>query len=645
MASHIRLFDLTTSVVSPFPFGSSPPYLAISHVWSESLFPSTIDNVDGSPGLAAARAVISEQFPDVRFLWFDTLCIDQSDEGDKYAQIPHMGRIYEDSVAVAIVLGTRLDIEQVDITRLSLIFRPAWERFRSIIRDLDKERDFWTRQEGREYLLRGQQVLAPIWRLKWIRRVWTLQEYILAPSVIWVGSDFAMLHIPEYLPIIVGYLSSFYIPSAPLFQELQMTISRHLETSEARIDRANGLRKTYMSMVTLGEFCEATESVDKIYGMMAASGLVIAPIRGESKEEAWARWWAEALRNGNVMWMMTPSGVVPSSGYDGADGIKRNCVMPSFSERARAQRSTQTISENRSDRIAVGADGTVKTKGRLVGHCETVREISRSHLDDSFINLSYNRDLRICLFSKGDAALAHDVAVALANAAGTFEISMRHVDNLAALLMNNYETAHNQVLTRSNEPFEWVVQSDDQAAALRLLRGIADWHTYNMAESSVVYLAEVVLPTLGSSTKVLLAGNEWSAPEKLLFLDFNAKIYEGQRLLMAVDSTDGGGNGILHKFGVAILSLPETSDWEKMPLQEFSIGGASCSGCSRRRAGLREAAGLEKKTQFNSITISDDGKPHLSQSTTRGFDAIVLKLQRFLRKGRLVSSKRKEQNI
>ena len=190
-----RLIDLSTGVVSVQLLGHSPPYLAASHAWSEKQFPLGGSFLD-SPGRQALMAVNEQKFAGaVAFCWVDTICIDQQDDADMNQQIPLMGRTFSGAVAVAVILSCDLQTNQMEVDRLVEQLEPAARMQEE--EAWAEEGDYWQNGPGRGLTVRGMRGLARLTTTAWATRVWTLQEYILASQVVWVGRDLVSLTIRD----------------------------------------------------------------------------------------------------------------------------------------------------------------------------------------------------------------------------------------------------------------------------------------------------------------------------------------------------------------------------------------------------------------------------------------------------------------
>lgn len=70
----------------------------------------------------------------------------------------------------------------------------------------------------------------------------------------------------------------------------------------------------------------ATVPVDEVYGVMAASGVIIEARAGETKECAWDRWCHQAVRDQHIRWVLLPVAANTVSDWV-------SCIFPPFSMR------------------------------------------------------------------------------------------------------------------------------------------------------------------------------------------------------------------------------------------------------------------------------------------------------------------------
>jgi len=325
---YIRLFNTSDSILEAFELDSTPPYLAVSHAWSDHIFPSETP-ILSSFGGQVIQKVIDACFPEVHHCWVDNFCIKQDDEDDKLQQIPLMGVIYHNAIAVIVVLSCELGLTQGDVDAATRSLGDALEMWRDESWTEIDQAEYFQQGPGRRILLHAMKGLARFTRSTWATRIWTLQEYILARDIVWIGSDMHPVRVDDKLfEAIPGLCDQLAITECMVrdpgteFSILHthfsgMATSRLGDTDRTRIMELLGNRK-------------ATVPVDEVYGIMAASTVEIDPVKDETKEEAWERWCGAAVLNGHMRWLMLPP--TPSTARVGS-ASPPNCTIPCFTMR------------------------------------------------------------------------------------------------------------------------------------------------------------------------------------------------------------------------------------------------------------------------------------------------------------------------
>ena len=168
-----------------------PSFEAISYAWGNQT-PTRAITLQGRPFLITENlhaALLQLRLPDrERILWIDALCINQSDNLERADQVARMREIYTKAAAVIVCLGDGwegCDLALDAIERLAagdgkLHLDPAKEPHVSCSfsssSSSSKQLDF-DAPELRRSLVR-------FFDLPWWHRLWTVQEYVLAPTVV-----------------------------------------------------------------------------------------------------------------------------------------------------------------------------------------------------------------------------------------------------------------------------------------------------------------------------------------------------------------------------------------------------------------------------------------------------------------------------
>ena len=584
----LRLFNMRNSTLEAFELEGSPPYLAVSHAWSDQIF-TTETTVLSSFGGRAVQRVIDAFFPEVRYCWVDNFCIKQDDEDDKMEQIPLMGKIYRNAIAVIIILSCELGLAQDDVDAATISLAGALEMWREEAwAEIDQVK-YFQQGPGRRKLLQAMKALARFTLSRWATRIWTLQEYILAREVIWIGSDMHPVRVDDRLfQAIPGLCDQLAITEC---------MSRDPQTEFAILhSHFSGMASTRLGdndrtriMELLGNR-KATVPVDEIYGVMAASTVEIDPIKGETKEEAWERWCEAAVLNGHIRWLMLPP--TPFTATMGSIS-PLNCIIPCFSMRHDLSSCSYLDSVELLGLPSV-TNGTYTLTGRYIGPCEIFRCLGRTHRSKFGL---YHRDITLILFSNGQ----WNVALQLACAFGGGRYSEKQLIACAQVMANNYARASLYVEKEKEEEFTPVFCSSFQYRVWGDFMQLQARCMMDLLNDGTGFLARISRPEFGVSiiTVVITDGH---TPDGILeTLDFNAVTGDRRRILMVVKvprgplerpqmSTQDMPKNTFHKLGT---TLPISDDydglWENLPLQRFSIGGSQCEVCKNLNSSARSA--------------------------------------------------------
>ncbi|KAJ5640100.1 HET domain protein [Penicillium longicatenatum] len=306
-----RLIDTFDSTIHTFDIRKSPPYLAISHAWSEKIFPKQLPLDSSFGGDAIKRTLFKRGLSSVRYCWIDLFSIEQDSEDDVNEQIPLMGEIFSNAEAVLIILTNELNLTQEKIDygtsqldeALAIWEMEAWTD--------DGAREYWELGEGRTKLVQAMDILSCFTKTAWGTRIWTLQEYLLARNVLWIGSDLEPISINDELFIAIPRLCDEFEVAGCTARNLSINNDYSLlfsHFSGMAASRAKAIERTRV-MELLGNR-KATVPVDEVYGIMAATGVEISVRPKESRETAWKRWLEAALMAGHLRWLMIPPSIL-----------------------------------------------------------------------------------------------------------------------------------------------------------------------------------------------------------------------------------------------------------------------------------------------------------------------------------------------
>lgn len=156
-------------------------YEALSYTWGDSTEDVSI-SLNGRPVKVTANLACALRHlrrpRDERLLWIDALCINQADGLEVNSYVQRMWSIYQNSRSVVVFLGeSRHGSDQALqlLFELSCLSAEASERHTQILQVLEDEKKapHW----------RG---LLKLMRRPWWSRAWIIQEYAVAPRVIFV---------------------------------------------------------------------------------------------------------------------------------------------------------------------------------------------------------------------------------------------------------------------------------------------------------------------------------------------------------------------------------------------------------------------------------------------------------------------------
>jgi len=166
-------------------------FVTISYFWGESnpeSWPKITINDSSFPVTPNVVPILEllrdhEELKDVESVWIDGICINQHDSAEKNAQVKMMGRIYSQSARTIAWLGPGEEEtdEALDMLAELMFAKRALAK---------RHKSHGTRQPPEH--LRHEGAWKPLRRfftLPWWRRVWTLQEFILAPRLDFYWGD------------------------------------------------------------------------------------------------------------------------------------------------------------------------------------------------------------------------------------------------------------------------------------------------------------------------------------------------------------------------------------------------------------------------------------------------------------------------
>ncbi|EME81631.1 uncharacterized protein MYCFIDRAFT_138566 [Pseudocercospora fijiensis CIRAD86] len=583
-----RLYNMNTGDLELWPLDNHPDYIAASHTWSENVFSPSLafENCFGGQGM---QAVITDRYPDIHHAWFDTRCIDQNDPNDKLEQIPLMDRIFGNATCVVIFISRDLEIDQSSIDwlaeriegALAMCLAEAWA----------EEGAYWQNGSGRRWITMAMEGLLRLASTSWATRIWTLQEYVLAKEILWIGTDLSPIKIDDYalsaLPDICNTLAIEECLT-PKFDVLHgyfagMANARLKNIDQTRIMELPGNRS-------------ASVAVDEVYGVMAAAGVTVLPMADETKGQAWSRWCAEAINTGHLRWALLPASSCPL-----VDGEVGSCAFPRFLQRHKLS-GISSLNHVTPLALSEAAHGVVTAHARVLGSVEITHRLGRVHEPKPG---RIHRDITLIIFAKARWSLA----LTLAWTFGGAGLGTRQAKAIAQVLVQSYSRAIWSISQADEDNFRPMVSSNFQQRVWNDFMAMQQSHMLGLQEGVgyACHLARRDSP-FPAIPAVLVTGYQPPAGS-LQVLDLNARTPDGGVVLMIVQRDgSGGAKDNYHKVGMT-LPLPEavTRMIGIVPSQKVHIGSYDCSVCCR----------AEKATECVNIADIENAVKSLRQSTVR----------------------------
>ena len=562
--SRFRLLKLKDLSVNTFQLDRHPPYLAASHAWAESAFGSTAADFAWSFGHKAIVEVVEQLYPHVEYCWLDRLCIIQGDRRDKLEQIPLMQHIFKQAEAVPILVNDVLGTDQSNVDGLVASIQGAV--------DMHDEESWgehgaqWQSPLGRQLLVRAMEGLSKLSSTVWASRIWTLQEYILAQRVVWIGLDLVPItfddRIASALPTICDTLNieeCLGRDMRPTFSFLQgMANARTAAIDRTRVMELLGNRST-------------KHAVDRVYGAMAASGVILNPIADESDVAAWQRWCETAMRQGNARWALLPANTrhdIAEPGY--------TCALPTFRYR-HSLSSSSGLDYVPALKPMSCSNGCVSMSCRRFGTFKILRRLGTVH---EARNGLLQRDITLVLFAQGKKRTALQLAMAF----GGGRYSVQGLESIARVLVRAFYVASAHVLSSTEAHFRPPLLDEQEDHF---------WSDFMQLQQSQMiglnegfgHLARVEHKRTRQSVLTVLVAAEQLPPGEIEALDFEARCPDERCVVMAVVRTPEHQDHV-HKVG---MSLPISAEYcasvRDVSVTEVEIGGHDCHHCAQASRG------------------------------------------------------------
>ncbi|KAH6647830.1 heterokaryon incompatibility [Truncatella angustata] len=559
-----RLLNVFTGRLTEHALTSHPSFLAASHAWSEQLFPPDVDFLF-SPGRMAILTTVQQRYPSIKHCWVDTICIDQKDVDDKIRQIPLMGEIFGKAEGVLIILSCELGMRQDHVDSLTsqldgAIAMEAEEAWAT-------EGQHWQFGDGRSLIAQAMKGLARLTTTAWSTRVWTLQEYILARTITWIGTNLVPLVIDDILFSSLPVICDTLIIEECMGGEFDKLYKFFSGMANVRLRRGDRTRV----MELLGNR-KATVECDEVYGVMAASGVEVSVMKNEKKEQVWARWVEEALRQGHLRWLLLPT-IGPAS------AIHENCIVVPFSVRHEAS-SCSVLDKLYPLGPCSVSNGAATVTGRFLGFCHIEKRLGAVHEPEPN---HIHRDITVILYAAGRWSYALRVGSALS--AGRYKT--RHIVSIAQALIDNWSGALRAVHRGSEERFKMKFRTEGQA---RIWKDFMLFMASRLTglNAGVAYLATIRRASMRVDTIIVVARDQHLPAGELAVVDVGGRTPDGLCVfLIATKSTTSGAEALSNARHKVAVTLPLSSAFEGLvkhfKLESFTFGGRNCQVCHEYR--------------------------------------------------------------
>ncbi|TGO66818.1 hypothetical protein BOTNAR_0053g00110 [Botryotinia narcissicola] len=569
-----KLINMDSGALEPYAINAMPSYLATSHAWSDNMF-AIHTCYKNTLGGSMIETSVRTLFPNIKYCWIDTICIDQNDEEDKKLQIPLMGDIYGNAQVVVIVTTcdfphwmtqTYLDRLTKDLGEAIVISRE--EEY------TDFMSEYWAHGDGRQKIIEGMDCLEFFTRTRWADRIWTLQEYILARQVVWVGKGNVCLRIDDVMfSALPDLCDVFNIREAigGKYAKVYDFYTGMVNAGAGRIDQTR-------IMELLGNR-SASFPDDEVYGAMAASGVIITPGVVIGQNNVWTLWWEEAIRQGHHRWLFLPPVI--------SEFTSTNCIMPPFKTRHKSsQYSGLDTVHVKVGKVSV-SDGSVSMHGRWAGSCRIVRRLGKVHRD---LNGGLRRDITMILFANGRWKLALRLVAAFSGGRYSWKQSLA----IAQVLQANYHRTKKAVRSkrdhemsfRKMKEYQMIIWGDFMRLMMSQMISLND---------GIAYLA-CIKNTLQSTDSIIVSDNQQPL-NRLHALDFGIQDVSQRTPFMIVSAPDpnvkahdGALVKALHKVGMSLptivcKTLRKAGAYKGHAIDshshKFNIGGNACWICSK----------------------------------------------------------------
>ncbi|KAM0434001.1 hypothetical protein ACHAPT_003945 [Fusarium lateritium] len=319
------------------PLDNAPPFAALSYVWGDpderenivvnSQLVSVTKNLEAALRRAPFLRTIHPPCSATFLLWADAICIDQQNGPERQAQVQQMARLYQQAECVFAWLGS--DDEDLAFRSLRPILHEMSRLGESQVRGLSGVRLEWLSSypdlcNNHVFVTKDENLpnIPTIFNAAWSAindlvsrkywtRVWIFQEAVLAKRLILTcptsATEFdnlgavAMLmeHVQWCLRAVPCPKPNFLGSAVWYFIRDIIDWSRIVTIMRLRRGRASGSSnkewEQRCTMAMTGFDLDATDPRDRVYGLLALTGLDIKPVYSKSLGQVYTEFITKVL--------------------------------------------------------------------------------------------------------------------------------------------------------------------------------------------------------------------------------------------------------------------------------------------------------------------------------------------------------------
>jgi hypothetical protein len=277
---------------------SAKDYAALSYTWGTAA-PSIPIVLHGKVALVSENlylALLHLRKRSVTLIWVDALCINQEDLAERARQVSHMEEVYRRASLVWVWLGDSDKFSEV-----------AFEELHGLREHLNCDGAVL-----REHLVRELHQHPQRWRAisellyrPWFRRMWIIQEVLSGRRAMMIcGKD--VIDVDLFLKLIYSLFKAEILKSVmafhpsrhelsggPLrvaFEQLSFLVRAKIETTDFLASTSFKFKRTLLNFMVETRWAEATNPLDKIYGIFSLASDASSLGYWNSGEEETSLW-------------------------------------------------------------------------------------------------------------------------------------------------------------------------------------------------------------------------------------------------------------------------------------------------------------------------------------------------------------------